>query len=133
MEFLSCLFLICCLLTGCAANGTPESTAAPVDIVTPAATPTAETHAGRDEGAIRKAAEEAVRALPEADTVTDFDNPELEIVDGSLLSFSIANSDIEAPQSVYAVSYPTTADAILGPITVYLDYDLNVLGFALRD
>ena len=82
--------------------------------------------------AVKAAAEKAVRALPEADTVTSFENAKVDLVDASTVDFLTAE-----PQGskllLYRVSYPTKADAILGPITVYLDSEANVLGFGPRE
>ncbi len=82
--------------------------------------------------AVRAAADRAVRALPEANTVTSFDDPNIELVDASKVSF-IKIEPKGSKLLLYAVSYPTTADAILGPITVYLDSEANILGFAPRE
>ena len=82
--------------------------------------------------AVKAAADKAVRALPEAKTVTSFDDPKIELVDAKTVDFL----KIEPKGSkllLYKVSYPTTADAILGPIVLYLDSEANVLGVAPRD
>ena len=82
--------------------------------------------------AVKAAAEKAVRTLPEADTVTSFENAKVDLVDASKVEFLTAR-----PQGsqllLYRVSFPTKADAILGPITVYLDSEANVLGFGPRE
>lgn len=78
-------------------------------------------------------AEEAVRALPEADTVISFKYPDIALVDVTELSgttFSVCGTE---PHMVYAVTYPTTADGLLGPIVVYVDPAAGVLGFGLRE
>lgn len=82
--------------------------------------------------AVRAAAEKAVRALPEAKTVTSFDEPEIELVDASTVSFLEAEPK-GSQLLLYVVRYPTTADAVLGPISVYLDSEANVLGFGPRE
>ena len=82
--------------------------------------------------AVKAAAEKAVRALPEADTVTSFENAKVDLVDASTVDFL----KVEPQGSkllLYRVSFPTKADAILGPITVYLDSEANVLGFGPRE
>ncbi|MDO4989559.1 MAG: hypothetical protein Q4E45_03540 [Eubacteriales bacterium] len=82
--------------------------------------------------AVKAAAERAVRALPEAKTVTSFDDPTVKLVEAAKLDF-IKIEPMGSKLLVYAVSYPTTADEILGPITVYLDSEANVLGVAPRE
>ena len=82
--------------------------------------------------AVKAAAEKAVRALPEADTVTSFENAKVDLVDASTVDFL----KVEPQGSkllLYRVSFPTKADAILGPITVYLDSEASVLGFGPRE
>ena len=82
--------------------------------------------------AVKVAADRAVRALPEAETVTSFDDPEIKLVDAKSVDFL----KIEPKGSkllLYAVSYPTTADAVLGPIVLYLDSEANVVGIAPRE
>ena len=82
--------------------------------------------------AVKAAAEKAVRAMPEAKTVTSFDNPTVQFVEAAKLDF-IKIEPMGSKLLVYAVSYPTTADETLGPIVVYLDSEANVLGVAPRE
>ena len=82
--------------------------------------------------AVKAAAERAVREMPEAKTVTSFDNPTVKLVDASTIDF-IKVEPKGSKLLLYAVSYPTTADAVLGPIIIYLDSEANVLGVAPRE
>lgn len=82
--------------------------------------------------AVKAAAEKAVRAMPEAKTVTSFDDPSVKLVEAAKLDF-IKIEPKGSKLLVYAVSYPTTADEILGPIVIYLDSEANVLGVAPRE
>ncbi|MCR5576598.1 MAG: hypothetical protein K6F56_06270 [Oscillospiraceae bacterium] len=83
--------------------------------------------------AVKAAADKAVRALPEADTVTSFDNPKVELVDVNTVRELLTAEPQGSKLLVYAVTYPTGADAVLGPIVLYLDSEANVLGFAPRE
>lgn len=82
--------------------------------------------------AVKAAAEKAVRAMPEAKTVTSFDDPSVKLVEAAKLDF-IKIEPKGSKLLVYAVSYPTTADETLGPIVIYLDSEANVLGVAPRE
>ena len=82
--------------------------------------------------AVKAAAEKAVRAMPEARTVTSFDNPTVKLVEAAKIDF-IKVEPMGSKLLLYAVSYPTTADETLGPIVIYLDSEANVLGVAPRD
>lgn len=82
--------------------------------------------------AVKAAAEKAVRALPEAATVKSFDQPEIQLVDANSVTFLERKPEGDS-LLVYRVSYSTAADALLGPITVYLDSKANVLGFGPRE
>ena len=82
--------------------------------------------------AVRAAAEQAVRALPEAKTVKSFDDPSIKYVEASKVDF-IKVEPKGSKLLLYEVSYATTADELLGPIIVYLDTEANVLGFAPRE
>ena len=82
--------------------------------------------------AVKAAAEKAVRAMPEAKTVTSFDDPTVKLVEAAKLDF-IKIEPKGSKLLVYAVSYPTAADETLGPIVIYLDSEANVLGVAPRE
>ena len=81
---------------------------------------------------MKAAAERAVRALPEAKTVTSFDDPTVKLVEAAKLDF-IKIEPKGSQLLVYSVSYPTAADETLGPIVIYLDSEANVLGVAPRE
>ena len=82
--------------------------------------------------AVKAAADKAVRALPEADTVISFDDPKVDLVDANSLDF-IKIEPQGSKLLLYRVTYPTTADEILGPIMIYLDSEANVVGMAPRE
>ena len=125
--------LICLQMAACTKQSSPGAQPTPENAYTQIEPQAAEEAEYETISRVWAAAEGAVRALPEADTVTDFKHPDIALVDVTALSgttFSVCGTE---PHMVYAVTYPTTADALLGPIVVYVDPVAGVLGFGLRE
>lgn len=80
---------------------------------------------------IINAAYDYVQTMPKADTVTNYDFPDIELVYMSTEDSYVVLDDFTKGKT-YTVTFTTTADAILGPIVVYVDDNATVFGLGYR-
>ena len=136
MKKLSALILSLTMLTGCGADESSDDNKASVKEVETTVTETSEvqteTPQKADKEAVINAAKAYVSGLEDFSTITNYDSPEIKEVT-ELYDYHHITDDFINDNNWYEVTFLTTDDALLGPISVYLDSNCTAFGLGLRE